>query len=95
MPFYVMTEMEGVGIRGFIVVITLSKIRYRLSICIILHQARKDDIRKFFMVVQQRVNGTFRFSSIHECIAHVCLSLVVSSLLRAASCQRQAQEQDT
>ena len=72
MPLHTITKFKSISIGIFIKGIALCKILYRFSICIILHQPGKNKIRKLIMIVQKRIDRTFRLSCIDQCFVFFC-----------------------
>ena len=72
MPLHTITKFKSISIGIFIKGIALCKILYRFSICIIFHQTGKNKIRKLIMIVQKRIDRTFRLSCINQCFVFFC-----------------------
>ena len=59
MPFHPVTELECISIGVLIKSVVFCQFLHWFAVSIILHQPGKDQIRKFLMVVQKRIDGTF------------------------------------
>ena len=71
MPFYALTQLEGIGKIFPIKAVTFSQILHRLATAIILHEARKDQIPHLIMGTEHRIDGALIFPGIDQRITEL------------------------